>query len=489
MSDLEGVILSDYLLLRRISKGGIADVYHARVQAQEGYEVAVKVYRSAYAQRKSFRQYFITQAERIGHLEHPHILPLLEYGEGENLLYTVAPFVSTGTLEELLNRVGGRFSAMQALPIVEQVCGALQYAHEHDVLHGNLKLANIFVAADGRMLLADFSLMRGYDDSQQSLTRIGWRTAEYTAPEQSLGVLRRSSDIYALGVLLFRILTGSVPFTGKTPIEVLLKHVREPAPSARTLVASISDAVDSVLQKAMRKRVDERFASVEEMGRTFQAAVVLAPIASPVAKVVPPMTAQPAMLPEFSWQPPVTPLPLEEQISPQTPLPASMALLSSTPENKEQLEWGDDASMVPNYASLSFQESLAVPLKETEEVTPMGTRKRNFLQEPDERDASLFWSANPAEWSPIARPSSPDSPQILPLTAREYLHNEQKLEAPPEKETVIPEFEVMEPERETEPASDEGNPGEQFRKILPYLVVVLLLIGLAGAVLSAFLYQ
>src|SRR5713226_1331220 len=294
MSDLEGVMLGHYLLLQRIGKGGIADVYRARQNGEGNYEVAVKVYRPGFAQRESFREFFMAEAEKIGQFDHPNILPFLEFGEGEGLLYVVTPFIVSGTLEDLLKRVGGKFSAMQALPIMQQVCSAVQYTHNHHVIHGNIKPANIFVAADGRMLLADFGIARGYDDSQQSLTRVGWGSAEYSAPEQSLGVLRSSSDIYSLGVLLFRILTGQPPFTGQTPVEVLLKHVRQQTPSARILAPSISDAVDGVLQMAMQKRSDDRFASAEELSNALLAAVTVAPVASPVAKsAAPPAIHQP----------------------------------------------------------------------------------------------------------------------------------------------------------------------------------------------------
>src|SRR6266849_3657650 len=321
MSDLlEGAMLSDYLLLQCISRGGVADVYRARQVGEENYEVAVKIFRPGYARRESFREYFMAEAEKIGQFEHPNILPFLEFGEGEDLLYAVTAFVTTGTLEDLLRRVGGKFSAMQALPIMQQLCSAVQYAHGRDVIHGNIKPTNIFVTADGRMLLSDFGIARGYDDSQQSLTRIGWGSAEYAAPEQSLGVLRRSSDIYSLGVLLFRILTGQPPFTGQTPVEVLLRHVRQQAPSAHSLHPNISDAVDGVVHMAMQKRSDDRFASAEELSNAFLAAVTVSPVASPVAKSAAPPFHQPVPVSN-----PLTPVPAMNMSAtvgdPQTPVP------------------------------------------------------------------------------------------------------------------------------------------------------------------------
>src|SRR5579863_2792211 len=113
MSDLEGVMLSDYLLLQCFSKGGVADVYRAHQNGEGKFEVAVKVYRPGYAQRESFREYFMGEAEKIGQFEHANILPFLEFGEGDDLLYAVTPFVKTGTLGDLLRKVGGKFSALQ----------------------------------------------------------------------------------------------------------------------------------------------------------------------------------------------------------------------------------------------------------------------------------------------------------------------------------------------------------------------------------------
>jgi serine/threonine-protein kinase len=301
MANLEGTLLSDYLLLECISRGSVADVYHARQNDASHYEVAIKVFRPGYAGREAFRAYFMYEAEKIGQFDHPHILPFIAYGEGEGLLYAVTPFVQNGTLEDLLKKVGGQFSAMQALPIMQHLCAGVQYAHEHEVIHGNIKPRNVFVANDGRMLLADFGIARGYSDGQQPLAKIDWGAIQYAAPEQSLGLMRRASDIYALGALCFRLLTGSPVFTGQTPVEVLLKHVRQPAPSVRTLEPGISQEVADVLQKALQKRSDARYTTAVELSCALAAAVAVAPVASPLARPVTISLTQPG---------PRTPLPL-----------------------------------------------------------------------------------------------------------------------------------------------------------------------------------
>lgn len=407
MSDLEGVMLSDYLLLKCISRGGVADVYRARQQSGD-YEVAVKIYQDSYARQASFRDYFMSEAEKIGQLDHQHILPLLEFGEGDGLLYVVTPYISTGTLPDFMKRVGGKLSPMQAEPIARQLCSALDYAHERGVIHGNIKPTNIFVGLDGRVLLADFGVARSYPDSQESLTRIGWGSAEYVAPEQSLGLLRPSSDIYTVGTILFLILTGQPPFSGQTPVEVLLKHVRQSAPSARQFVPGVSETVDQVLQKALQKRTDDRYISAGELSRAFSAAVQLAPMASPVAPRA--ITLEPQLVPSPALPfGPHTPSPF---VAPETPTPTYLTTSAARP----------------------------APL-------PSG----------------------PVEWSPLA-PGAPS------LTAEDYVRS-MPLVSPVAQET-----------KAAKKAHRESVGTIFLNRILPALVVALLLLGLAGALLSSFFF-
>ncbi len=464
---LEGVMLSEYLLLQCISRGGIADIYRARQTGEGNYDVTVKVFRTGYAQRESFREYFMTEAEKIGQFEHPNILPFLEFGEGEGLLYSVTPLVTTGTLEDLLRRVGGKFSAMQALQIMQQLCSAVQYAHEHDVIHGNIKPTNIFVAADSRMLLSDFGIVRGYDDSQQSLTRIGWGSAEYAAPEQSLGVLRRASDIYSLGVLLFRILTGEPPFTGQTPVEVLLKHVRQQAPSARSFDPNISDAVDGVLHMALQKRSDDRFASAEELSNALTVAISVAPVASPVAKAVTPMARQ--FMPDQ----------LSEVIDdPQTPVPAYMTHSSTvspiTPAYSIEQSNPPQHILEPLINQISTDESFP---KDRDDSDLTLAKKSYSLRDGEGIGSHLYWSTEPVEWSPIGE----ETGDSTATTATDYLRSKP---TPPENFTNTA-ASPLKPDLVKGTRSAEKDPDSRIKQLLPILVVILLLIGLVAALLSS----
>src|SRR6266702_8292973 len=409
----------------------------------------------------------MTEAEKIGQFEHPNILPFLEFGEGEGLLYSVTPLVTTGTLEDLLRRVGGKLSAMQALQIMQQLCSAIQYAHEYDVIHGNIKPTNIFVAVDSRMLLSDFGMVRGYDDSQQSLTRIGWGSAEYAAPEQSLGVLRRTSDIYSLGVLLFRILTGEPPFTGQTPVEVLLKHVRQQAPSARSYDPNISDAVDGVLHMVLQKRSDDRFATVQEFSNALAVAISVAPVASPVAKAVTPITRQ--LAPDqisSSTSDPRTPVPMYMAQSSITPITPAFPIGQSNPP---PLIF--EPSMNQTSSGGNFPEN-----RDESNITL--ARKTYSLQEHEGIGSHIYRSTEPVEWSPIGE----ETGNSMPATASEYLNSK------PTPPGISPNMSssLLKPTLDKETRSVEKVPDSRLKKLLPILVVILLLIGLIAALLSSF---
>jgi len=449
MGNLAGAMLSDYLLLECLNQGNVADVYRARQNDEGQYEVAVKIFGAGYAEREAFRTCFLEEAEKIGHFDHPHILPFIEYGEGQDLLYAVTPFVKSGTLDHLLKKVGGKFPAMQALPIVQQLCDAVQYAHVHDVVHGNIKPGNVFVANDGRMLLADFGIARSYL-AIKALSQLEWGPTEYAAPEQSLGLLRASSDIYALGALFFRLLTGTPVFTGQTSLEVLFKHVRQEPPAARSLEPSISDAVDDVLYKALRKRADERYATAAELSQAFAAAVALAPVASPVARTVVLPPARPVMSPVPNPPTPAAPV--------RVPVPVQAGLTSAI------LLPPDMASSTVPPPRLEMPEP-ARPLREPAPV------KNGRLEQ-----GAHFQPVELVEWSPAFIPggdAAAASPAVAPSSVFQT-----PLPSPTPVSPATPISGVAVAQAEEPP---------KRKLLLPVLVVILLLLGLLGALLSSFL--
>jgi serine/threonine protein kinase len=446
MGNLAGAMLSDYLLLECLSQGNVADVYRARQNDEGQYEVAVKIFGSVYAEREAFHACFMDEAEKIGHFDHPHILPFVEYGEGQGLLYSVTPFVKSGTLDNLVKKVGGKFPAMQALPIVQQLCDAVHYAHEHDVVHGNIKPGNIFVANDGRMLLADFGIARSYL-ATQALSQLEWGPTEYAAPEQSLGLLRPSSDIYALGALFFHLLTGVPLFTGQTSLEVLFKHVRQEPPSARSLEPSISDAVDDVLYKALRKRADERYATAAELSQAFAAAVAVAPVASPVARTVgiPPARPVPSPVPNPP-SPARISFPFQAGLTSAVLLPPEMVVVPVAPTS--QLTWPEPANTLQDQSPV----------------------KNGRLEQ-----SANFQPVELVEWSPSFRSGegiAAADPAVAP--GRVFQTPRSPAPAPPAESVAA--VAVL--------------PAEEHPKrklLLPVLVVILLILGLLGALLSSFL--
>ena len=453
-------MLSDYLLLECISRGSVADVYRAR-QNNGQYEVAVKIFRPVYAERETFRTHFLREAEKIGQFDHPHILPFIEYGEGEGLLYSVTPFVKSGTLDDLLKKVGGRFSAMQALPVVQQLCDAVQYAHEHDVMHGNIKPRNIFIANDGRILLADFGIVRSYADGQLALNKMEWGATQYAAPEQSLGLLRRAGDIYSLGAVFFRLLTGSPVFVGQTPVEVLLKHVRQQPPLARSLEPAISDVVDAVLQKALSKRSDDRYPTANELAHDFSAAVAFAPVASPVAREIT-MTTRPLT---FDFP------------SPLSASAASIAMQATVPSMPVVTFQASPTSVIALPSDL-IQQSAPQPSILPEQhgltnshYTKSSSATQMSLTPPGQptADPLAHWSSEPVEWSPLPQTQSLVGTGHIPARVTGYLHDQ----------LVVAPAQVRE-----QPLADE-QPRKKSR-LLPILVVILLLLGLLAALLSSF---
>jgi tRNA A-37 threonylcarbamoyl transferase component Bud32 len=275
MEQLVGRQLGKYDIVEMIGKGGMAAVYKG-YQASMNRYVAVKVMAQQFSDDEAFVNRFKNEAQLIAQLEHAHILPVYDFGEQEGLLYIAMRYLPTGTLEDRI--VAGGMPTKDAVSIFTQVASALDYAHSQGIIHRDLKPANILIDAQGNAFLSDFGIAKSLEGGQ-NLTGTGSvvGTPTYMSPEQGLGEeIDARTDIYALGIMLFEMLTGRVPFSADNPMAVMLKHINEPPPALRQFKESIHEEIEGVVLQAIAKEKEARFQTAREMIDALNYAVQLA---------------------------------------------------------------------------------------------------------------------------------------------------------------------------------------------------------------------
>ncbi len=281
-SDLVGKTLGTCTLIKLLGHGGMGVVYLAQ-QARPARNVAVKVLQpSVSPASRAYNEFLVRfrrEADVIAKLEHVNIMPIYEYGEQDGLAYLVMPYFSGGTLRDLLAQRGA-LSLQETATYLDQAAYALTYAHSHGVIHRDIKPSNFLLHSDGRLVLADFGIARMMQEHNastvSSLTSTGMLvgTPDYMAPEMAHGEqIDQRADIYELGILVFQMLTGHVPFTGSTPLMVAVKHIQEPLPSLSQMNSAISPAVDAVLMTATAKRREDRYMSALDLAQAFRVAM------------------------------------------------------------------------------------------------------------------------------------------------------------------------------------------------------------------------
>ncbi len=258
-----GQTLGPYRIISQIGQGGMATIYKAYHAAMDRY-VAVKVLPKQLAESPEFAGRFQQEARTIANLEHPHILPVHDYGESEGISYLVMRFLDAGTLKDRLQV--GALSLAEIDQLFSQLADALAYAHEHGVVHRDLKPSNVLVDARGNLFLTDFGiakLLAGSSQFTSTGAMIG--TPAYMSPEQAQGqTVDQRSDIYSLGIILYEMVTGRVPYEAETPLAVVLKHLQDPLPLPSSVKPGIAPAIERVILKALAKNPDDRFVSVTE---------------------------------------------------------------------------------------------------------------------------------------------------------------------------------------------------------------------------------
>lgn len=261
MSMTEDYVLGQYHLLERIGRGGMAEVYHAKELTASDREVAIKVIQGELTPNPHLSQRFLREARTLSRLSHPHILSPIDWGEEDGTFYLVMPWVRDGTLSQFLKARGGALSIQEALPLFGQLCQAVQYAHDSGIIHRDIKPQNILVEHGAHVLLADFGIALDFNDSRLTLTGGIPGSAAYMAPEQARGQATARSDVYSLGIVLYQMLTGAVPFSGDSPLEVLLKQCLAPVPDPRQFQPYLPIEAVQVLYTALEKDPGRRYES------------------------------------------------------------------------------------------------------------------------------------------------------------------------------------------------------------------------------------
>lgn len=254
-----------YELIEKIGEGGMAVVYKAKDRLLNRY-VAIKILRPEFTQDEQFLDSFKRESQAAAGLQHPNIVSIYDVGRTGNINFIVMELVDGRPLSDFIKE-NGHLDYKTTIDIAKQVASALAIAHKHQIIHRDVKPHNIMITSDGVAKLTDFGIARAVSNATMVADTskiIG--SVHYFSPEQARGAyVDERSDIYSLGIVMFEMLTGRVPFDGETPVEVALKHINEDVPSPAKLVPGIPPALDKVVLKATDKYQTERYKSADEM--------------------------------------------------------------------------------------------------------------------------------------------------------------------------------------------------------------------------------
>jgi len=268
-NDLTGTLFADrYRVERKLGSGGMADVWLAEDQ-ELGRYVAVKILHERYANDEQFVERFRREATHAAGLSHPNIVSIYDRGVAGGSYYIVMEYIEGRTLKELIV-TRGPCPVPVAISYTRQILAALRYAHKNGIIHRDIKPHNVLVDREGRVKVADFGIARaGASEMTEAGSIVG--TAQYLSPEQARGApVDESSDLYSTGIVLYELLTGTVPFTGETPVEIAMKHLSQTPEAPSTRRPDIPHDLDLVVLRALAKEPAERYRTAGELDRDLE---------------------------------------------------------------------------------------------------------------------------------------------------------------------------------------------------------------------------
>lgn len=266
-----GKILGNrYQIVEKIGDGGTAFVFKGMDNLLNRH-VTVKVLRPEYVSDQDFVRRFRREAQAAASLSHPNIVSIYDVGYEEGIHYIVMEYIQGHSLKELINDMG-HLPLRMAVDYTCQIAQALNNAHKHGIIHRDVKPHNILISDDGRVKVTDFGIAQAVTASTVTYTGAILGSVHYFSPEQAKGgATDEKSDIYSLGVMLFEMLTGHVPFRGDSPVSIAVKHLQEPFPNPRELNSEIPESISRIILKAVEKDPEKRYRTAREMSEELSA--------------------------------------------------------------------------------------------------------------------------------------------------------------------------------------------------------------------------
>jgi serine/threonine protein kinase/formylglycine-generating enzyme required for sulfatase activity len=407
MPDLTGQSLERYHIIEQLGEGGMAVVYKA-FDATLEREVAVKIIRPEKVTSEKFIRRFSREAKALAKLSHENIIPIIDFGEHDTLPYLVMPFLPGGTLKKIL---GKPIPYESAASILAPIANALAYAHSLGIIHRDIKPSNILLTETGKPMLSDFGvakILEMEETAELTDTGVGVGTPEYMSPEQTLGKpVDGRTDCYALGIVLYEMITGRKPFQADTPLAIAIKQSTEPLPNPRIFVPLLPEKVEHVLIKALAKNPDHRYQSLELFEKALRE-LALGDLPQPKKPYVP--KTKPSMGRKLGWAGGIAAIGLIaafillsnlNQDNAKTPIPALSSSMTNTA-----------VQITPPIST----QTLSIPTATKEQVVNISTPE--FLTNSLITYTQDFSSYSPSEWG--LSTSSSIRNNVLKLTGNNF---------------------------------------------------------------------